>query len=196
MNQEELPMGATPLDPDEIEDLKIRTITTRGELNRWELQNIGEAMDWLNTRKNKSKILNEDFVKKLHEKMLNKVWAWAGSFRKTDKNIGVDKYRIGVELNILLDDIKYWIENNTYESDEIAARFHHRLVKIHCFPNGNGRHSRLMTDTLLSDLLDKEPFTWGGGDLSIEGDVRERYINALRSADNNDYAPLIKFVRS
>jgi Fic-DOC domain mobile mystery protein B len=128
--------------------------------------------------------------------MLNKVWTWAGSFRKTDKKIGVDKHRIGVELKILLDDTKYWIDNNTYESDEIAARFHHRLVKIHCFPNGNGRHSRLMTDTLLSDALDKEPFTWGNGDLSIEGDVRETYINALRSADNNDYEPLMNFVRS
>lgn len=196
MNQEELPKGATPLDPDEMEDLKIKTITTRGELDRWEQQNIGEAIDWLDSRKNKSEILNGDFVKKLHDKMLNKVWAWAGSFRKTDKNIGVDKYRIGVELKILLDDTKYWIENSTYESDEIAVRFHHRLVKIHCFPNGNGRHSRLMTDTLLSDVLGKEPFTWGNVDLSIEGDVRERYINALISADNNDYEPLVRFVRT
>lgn len=196
MNQEDLPKGATPLDPDEMEDLKIKTITTRGELDRWEQQNIGEAMDWLESRKNKSEILNEDFVKKLHDKMLNKVWAWAGNFRKTDKNIGVDKYRIGVELKILLDDTKYWIDNDTYEPDEIAARFHHRLVKIHCFPNGNGRHSRLITDTLLSDVLNKEPFTWGNGNLSIEGDIRDTYINALRSADNNDYGPLIKFVRT
>lgn len=196
MKQEDLPKGATPLDPDEMEDLKIKTITTRGELDRWEQQNIGEAMDWLDSRKNKSEILNEDFVKKLHDKMLNKIWAWAGSFRKTNKNIGVDKYRIGVELKTLLDDTKYWIDNNTFESDEIATRFHHRLVKIHCFPNGNGRHSRLMTDTLLFDVLDKEPFTWGNGNLSVEGDVRDTYINALHSADNNDYGPLMKLVRS
>jgi Fic-DOC domain mobile mystery protein B len=95
-----------------------------------------------------------------------------------------------------LDDTKYWIDNDSYEPDEIAARFHHRLVKIHCFPNGNGRHSRLITDTLLSDVLNKEPFTWGNGNLSIEGDVRDTYINALRSADNNDYGPLIEFVRT
>jgi Fic-DOC domain mobile mystery protein B len=196
MNQEDLPKGASPLDPNEMEDLRIKTITTRGELDRWEQQNIGESMDWLDSRKNKSEIFHEDFVKKLHDKMLNKVWAWAGCFRKTDKNIGVDKYRIGVELKILLDDTKYWIDKNTYESDEIAARFHHRLVKIHCFPNGNGRHSRLMTDTLLSDVLEKEPFTWGNGNLSVAGDVREMYINALRSADDNDYEPLMKFVRS
>ena len=196
MKQEDLPKGATPLDPDEIDDLKIKTITTRGELDRWEQQNIGEAMDWLNTRKHKSEILNESFVKKLHEKMLSKVWTWAGSFRKTDKNIGVDKYKIGIELKTLLDDTKYWIDNDTYESDEIAIRFHHQLVKIHCFPNGNGRHSRLMTDILLTDVLDKEPFTWGKGNLSVEGGVRDTYINALQSADNNEYEPLMEFVRS
>ena len=196
MKQEDLPKAATSLDPDEMDDLKIKTISTRGELDRWEQQNIGEAMDWLDTRKNKSEILNESFVKKLHEKMLSKVWAWAGSFRKTNKNIGVDKYRIGIELKILLDDTKYWIANDTYDSDEIAIRFHHRLVKIHCFPNGNGRHSRLMTDILLSDVLHKEHFTWGNGNLAVEGDVRDTYINALHSADNNEYEPLLEFVRS
>ena len=190
MKQEDLPKGATPLDLDEMEGLKIKTITTRSELDRWEQQNIGEAMDWLDTRKNKSDILNEGFVKKLHEKMLGKVWEWARSFRKTDKNIGVDKYRIGIELKNLLNDTQYWIDNKTYETDEIAIRFHHRLVQIHCFPNGNGRHSRLMTDTLLSNIFDKKPFTWGNGILSAEGNVREIYINALRSADNHDYKPL------
>ncbi len=196
MKQENLPCGATPLDPDEMEDLKIKTITTRSELDRWEQQNIGEAMDWLDTRKNKTEILNEGFIRKLHGKMLGKVWAWAGSFRKTDKNIGIDKYRIGLELKTLLDDTQYWIDNKTYESDEIAIRFHHRLVKIHCFPNGNGRHARLVTDTLLTDILGKRPFTWGKGNLSLEGNVRDRYINTLRSADNIDYEPLKEFVRS
>lgn len=196
MKQESLPRGATPLDPDEMEDLKIKTITTRGELNRWEQYNIGVAMDWLDSRRNKSEILNEDFVKKLHKKMLNKVWSWAGSFRKSNKNIGVDKFEIGIELKILLDDTKYWIDNTTYRSDEIAVRFHHRLVVIHCFPNGNGRHSRLMTDLLLTDVLEKEPFTWGNGNLSVEGDVRDTYIKALHSADKNDYNPLLEFVRS
>ena len=196
MKQEDLPKGATPLDNDELEGLKIKTITTRGELDRWEQQNIGDAMDWLENRKNKSDILNEGFITKLHEKMLGKVWEWAGSFRKTDKNIGIDKYRIGIELKNLLDDTQYWIDNKTYESDEIAIRFHHRLVQIHCFPNGNGRHSRLMTDTLLTDILDQKPFTWGSGNLLAEGDVRDTYINALYSGDHLDYEPLKNFVRS
>lgn len=196
MKQDDLPKGATPLDPDEMEELKIKTITNRSELDRWEQQNIGDAMSWLDTRKNKSEILNEDFVKRLHEKMFGKVWEWAGSFRKTDKNIGVDKYRIGIELKNLLDDTQYWIDNKTYESDEIALRFHHRLVQIHCFPNGNGRHSRLMTDIILTDILNEKQFTWGNGNLSAEGEIRKTYINALHSADNYDYKPLMEFVRS
>ncbi|NLD46311.1 MAG: mobile mystery protein B [Clostridiaceae bacterium] len=194
--QDDLPKGATKLSEEEMEGLKIKTITTRGELDRWEQQNIGEAMDWLDKRKNKSNILNEAFVKKLHERMFDKVWDWAGTFRKTDKNIGVDKHRIAIELRQLLDDTQYWIDNKTYEPDEIAARFHHRLVHIHCFPNGNGRHSRLMTDTLLTDVLGKEPFTWGNGDLIHEGDVRDIYISCLRFADGHDYSPLKRFVRS
>lgn len=194
--QDDLPPGATPLDPDELEGLKINTISTRGELDRWEQQNIAEAMDWLDSRRNKTAMLNEDFVRKLHDKMFSKVWAWAGTYRKTNKNIGVDKFVISVELHALLNDTAYWIDNATFPADEIAVRFHHRLVQIHCFPNGNGRHSRLMTDALLTDILGKEPFTWGNSNLTGAGDVRTRYIRALQSADNHDYTALLTFVRS
>ena len=150
MKQTDLPRGATPLDPNEMAGLKLKHITTRGELNRWEQENISEAMDWLDKRKNKTEILTEEFVKKVHKRMFYKIWIWAGSFRRSGKNIGVDWTRIGVDLRQLLDDVKYWIEHKTYPADEIAVYFHHRLVKIHPFPNGNGRHSRLMTDILLN----------------------------------------------
>lgn len=189
------PEGATLLDPDELEGLKIKTITTRGELDRWEQENINAAIEWLSSRRNKADILNESFVRKLHEKMFGKVWTWAGMFRRTNKNIGVDKTLIGIELRNLLDDVKYWIENKTYEPDEIAARFHHRMVFIHPFPNGNGRHARLIADVLLTDVLGLEPFTWGNGDLVHTGDVRHHYIEALRAADGHDYEPLKTFVR-
>lgn len=189
------PEGATPLDPDELEGLKIKTITTRSELDRWEQENINAAIDWLSSRRNKAEILNESFVRKLHEKMFAKVWTWAGTFRSTNKNIGVDKTLIGIELRNLLDDVKYWIENKTYEPDEIAARFHHRMVFIHPFSNGNGRHARLIADVLLTDVLGLESFTWGNGDLVHTGDVRHHYIEALRAADGHDYGPLKTFVR-
>tara|TARA_R110002050_G_scaffold157576_1_gene286188 strand:- start:5044 stop:5634 length:591 start_codon:yes stop_codon:yes gene_type:complete len=196
MKQFDNPEGATPLDPDELAGLKIKTITTRGELDRWEQENINHAIDWLSSRRNKSDMLNEVFVRKLHERMFGKVWEWAGEYRRTNKNIGVDKNRIAIELRYLLDDVKYWIDKKTYEPDEIAARFHHRMVFIHPFPNGNGRHARLIADTLLKDVLGQEPFTWGNGDLVHTGDVRHRYIQALKAADNHDYEPLKAFVRS
>lgn len=195
MKQFDNPEGATPLDPDELEGLKIKTITTRGELDRWEQENINAAIDWLSSRRNKADILNEAFVRKLHERMFGKVWTWAGTFRRTNKNIGVDKTVIGIELRYLLDDVKYWVENKTYEPDEIATRFHHRMVFIHPFPNGNGRHARLIADVLLTDVLGLEPFTWGNGDLVHTGDVRQHYIEALRAADGHDYGLLKTFVK-
>jgi Fic-DOC domain mobile mystery protein B len=190
------PEGATPLDQEELDDLKLPHITTRGELNRWEQDNINEAITWLEKRKNKGEVLNEDFISKLHKKMLGKVWQWAGEYRKSDKSIGVNKYLIGVELRQLLNDVKYWIENKVFNEDEIAARFHHRLVQIHLFPNGNGRHSRLMTDVLLKDVFGKDEFSWGAADLSEQSDTRRAYIKALQSADKGDYTGLMAFVRS
>jgi len=196
MKQFDNPPGATPLELEELEGLKKKTITTRGELDRVELENIADAITWLEKRKSKSSILNEDFVRKLHTQMFGKVWKWAGSFRNTNKNIGVDKHQIGIELRYLLDDVTFWIENKTFEPDEIAARLHHRIVAIHCFPNGNGRHARLIADTLLTDIFKLKPFSWGNGDLTGASDIRTKYIKALRAADRHDYEPLKNFVRS
>ncbi len=196
MKQFDNPPGATPLEQEELEGLKKKTITTRGELDRVELENIADAITWLDKRKNKSAILNEEFIRKLHTQMFGKVWKWAGSFRNTNKNIGVDKHQIGIELRYLVDNVNYWIENKTYEPDEIAVRLHHRIVAIHCFPNGNGRHARLIADTLLTDVFNLEPFSWGTGDLTGAGDIRNKYIKALRAADKHDYEPLKEFVRS
>lgn len=127
--------------------------------------------------------------------MLGKVWNWAGDFRLTDKNIGVDWAQIPIRLRQLLNDANYWINNETYSRDGIAVRFHHRLVFIHLFPNGNGRHARVMTHVLLEKVLKQDPFSWGLGDLFEKGEVRETYIQALRSADNQDYNLLSKLVR-
>lgn len=191
----EYPVGATPIDEDEKEGFLISHISTREELNEWEQRNITDAYSWLNRMRQKD-LLSEKFIRTLHKKMFGKVWSWAGSYRGTDKNIGVDWAQVPIHLRQLLDDAKYWIDNETYPPDEIAARFHHRLVYIHLFPNGNGRHARIMTDVLLKKTLDREPFSWGAGSLIEEGDVRATYIQALRSADRNDYRPLFDFVRS
>ena len=137
------PDGATPLDPDEIEGLRFKHVETRGELNQLEQQNIQNGLKWLERQKSIPKILSESFIRRLHKELFGNVWSWAGRFRLTGKNLGVDPTVIGVELRNLLDDTNYWIEHDTFDSLEFAARFHHRLVQIHAFPNGNGRHARI-----------------------------------------------------
>ena len=163
------PEGATPLDPDEMEGLKLPHIETRGELDQVEQQNIQDGYNWLSRQRKYKDFLTEEFIKALHEKLFGEVWAWAGQFRKTEKNIGIDPVQIPVKLRTLLDDAKYWIEHGTYSREEFAARFHHRLVKIHAFPNGNGRHARIMTDVLLEKVLGVAPINWGADSLTKDG---------------------------
>ncbi|MFQ5853069.1 MAG: mobile mystery protein B [Candidatus Binatia bacterium] len=190
-----LPAGATPLDPDEAEGLIPEHLSTRGELNAWEQVNVAKADNWLRRQQNGRSVLNMGFLRELHRQMFSDTWKWAGKFRWTLKNIGVPPETIPEQTYNLLADTRYWIEHHTYSVDEIAVRFHHRLVAIHPFPNGNGRHGRLMTDALLRKLH-APPFTWGSGSIDDRGAVRDRYIHALRSADSGDYAPLLAFVRS
>jgi Fic-DOC domain mobile mystery protein B len=189
----ETPEGATPLDHEELNDLKPNHITNQSELNEWESNNILNAMAWL--ERTNEEVLSIDFIKKLHLKMFDNTWKWAGKFRRSNKNIGVDWEKIAISLHDLLEDIKTQIRHKSYSNDEIAARFHHRLVKIHYFSNGNGRHARLGCDKLLEELK-CEKFTWGVSSFANESESRERYILALREADKNDYNSLFQFVRS
>jgi len=189
------PEGASPIDPDEAEGLLITHITTRGELDRWEQDNIVEALTWLD-RSKPTDILNEQFVKELHQRMFGNVWKWAGHFRQSGKNIGGPWHQISTSLRNLCDDARLWIQLRDESPDEMAVRFHHRLVSIHPFPNGNGRHARLMTDLLLENILHCSTFTWGSKDLSRTGNARQRYIAALHAADEHNYEPLLEFVRT
>ena len=185
--------GQTPLTHEEREGLMPSYVTLRSELNEAEQANILEAQEWAHARKRD--VLNQRFLNNLHKRMFGNVWKWAGKFRTSVKNIGVDAYKIATELQQLINDVQYWSENNTYEPDEIAARFHHRLVYIHPYPNGNGRHARLAAELLLRSM-DQAPFSWGRKSLTDASKTREQYTTALREADNHDYAPLLKFVRS
>jgi len=191
------PEDATPLEPQEGEDLLQTWITHRRDLNEAEEENIVEGAAWARGRRRLplERMLSEDFMRTLHKRMFGDVWQWAGAFRVTERNIGIQAYRIGMEFASLLNDIRYWIEHKRFPPDEIAIRFHHRLVAIHPFPNGNGRHARLAAD-LLIERLGGDPFTWGGGSLANVGELRARYVAALRAADNHDIAPLLEFARS
>jgi len=185
--------ASTPLTQEALDGLIPSYITLRPELNEAEQANILEAEEWAFSKKRD--VLTEKFLDNLHKRMFNRVWKWAGAHRRTGKNIGVDAYRIPTELRQLLDDVRFWIENGTYPPDEIAARFHHRLVWIHMYPNGNGRHARLATDLLLT-ALDQPRFTWGRKNMVDANETRKTYIAALRSADRHDYQPLFDFARS
>ncbi len=184
---------ATPLTEEERQQLIPSYITLRSELNEAEQRNILQAEAWA-FRRNRL-VPSEDFLKQLHKRMFGNVWRWAGEFRQSERNIGVPAYRISMDLRQLIDDCQYWVEHNTYGPDEIAARFSHRLVQIHPFPNGNGRHSRIAADLLLISL-GAQRFSWGQTNLVDVSETRRRYIDSLHAADRHDYEPLFEFVRS
>jgi Fic-DOC domain mobile mystery protein B len=192
--------GNTTLSPDEQAEL-IPNLATREELNEWERQNILEAYAWalderkIGRRNAVSDLLSEPYVRELHRRMFDQTWKWAGRYRVTEKNIGIPFHQIQESLATLLGNARYWLKNQTFAPDEIAVRFHHRLVFIHPFSNGNGRHARLMAD-VLARRQGMPVFTWGGAELINAGDFRRSYIEALQAADQNEIGPLLKFARS
>jgi Fic-DOC domain mobile mystery protein B len=185
--------GETPLTPEEREGLIPSHVTLRRELNELEQQNILEADAWAFARKRN--LFGEAFGRSLHRRMFDKVWRWAGAYRKTDKNIGIECWRIPGRIPEILSDAGYWIEHETFAPDEIAVRFHHALVFVHPFANGNGRWSRLMAD-LVAVKLGRPRFSWGRSDLRKSDEVRQTYIGALKTADAHDIRPLLVFARS
>lgn len=189
------PAGATPLEPDERRQLKPAHITNRGELNEWEQANIAEAYAWAAGRTRRPPLLTDEYVRRLHRKMFDKTWKWAGEYRTTERNIGIPAWQIAEQVRMLCDNTRYQIEHPPFDPDRLAAEFHHRLVAIHPFPNGNGRHARLMTDLLLRSL-GREPFSWGGASLEAAGESRQRYLDALRAGDAGDIGPLVAFART
>jgi len=183
----------TPLTAEEREQLIPSYITLRHELNEAEQVNIGQALRWVMARRRDA--LDQAFLSELHRRMFGDVWRWAGHYRTSARNIGVDAYRIAMDVRQLVDDGRYWVAHETYPPDEIAVRFSHRLVAIHPFPNGNGRLSRLVGD-LLARQLGEPVFTWGRASLVDPGETRARYVAALRAADGHDIGPLLAFARS
>jgi Fic-DOC domain mobile mystery protein B len=188
----EHPPGATPIDSDEAAGLIPSHLTLQRELNEFEEANILLATERLFARR-RGDPLDERFIREVHRRMFGQTWRWAGKFRMTDKNIGASWDQISTRLRQLVGDVRAQIEHRAFPIDEIAARFHHRLVAVHAFPNGNGRHARMMADLLLMDL-DGRRFEWGRDSLVPAGDLRSRYIAALRCADEGDYRPLLRFL--
>lgn len=189
--------GQTPLDEEEKIDL-IPTILTRSDLDRFEQENIIEARKWVMQQSvlARQRLFTERFLQHLHRRMFDQVWKWAGIYRRSNKNIGVAHYQIQTELRKLLGDSQYWLTHQTYDTTDLAIIFHHRLVQIHLFPNGNGRHARLCADVICAKY-NGETLTWGGrADLVVDGATRKAYINALKLADKGAYQALLAFAKS
>jgi Fic-DOC domain mobile mystery protein B len=191
------PDDATPLAPGERDGLLQTWITHRRDLNEAERENILKGAAWARGRRYRKALdlLTEKYAKALHKRLFGDVWKWAGTYRQTERIIGIEARRIPADMPVLFDDLRYWVEHETFPPDEIAIRLHHQLVAIHPFPNGNGRHTRLMAD-LLIERLGGEPFSWGGGSVVEVGELRARYIAALKAADGHDIGPLLAFARS
>ncbi|MCE9587839.1 MAG: mobile mystery protein B [Verrucomicrobia bacterium] len=194
MNQDD-PEGATPLTPTEEEGLIPSHITLRSELNELEQANILEAETWLQTRERRSSALDPLFLKALHRRMFGTIWKWAGHYRKADRNIGVHWPMISSQLELLCREATAWRDEKAFTPDELAIRFHHKLVWIHCYPNGNGRHARLAADLLVMELGSTR-FSWGGdSNLESPTEIRKHYIDSLKSADQHDHRALLAFAR-
>lgn len=187
--------GQTPLSPDELADL-IPNLATKEELNEWERENILLGRAWaLADRASPREMASDAYVRKLHRKMFDQTWKWAGEYRTTEKNLGIAVQGIRDSLALLLGDLRYWMEHGNYSPDEICLRFHHRLLVIHPFPNGNGRHARLLADVLVMKL-GQPMFSWGARELARQGEAREKYLEAIRAADDGDLRRLLEFGRS
>lgn len=187
--------GSTLLSPDELKDL-IPDLAVKAERDEWERENILSAREWaMRSRTPLSLIVSDEFVRKLHRKMFDHTWRWAGVYRRSEKNIGIPFYQIRERLEVLYGDVRYWLAHATYAGDEIAVRVHHELTRIHPFPNGNGRHARLLADVLLI-RLGRPTASWGSANLTTMGRCREEYLASLRAADRGDVQPLRQFLRS
>lgn len=192
------PEGSTPLDPDDMEGLKYAHVTTREQLNELEQANILAGQMWASHRTDLTvdSIFSTDFVLDLHQNLFGDVWKWAGSTRTRELSIGCDPLQVRVNLGNFLEDAKLWIQYGHYSNLELCARIQHKLVEIHPFPNGNGRHSRIFTDVVRIFLLEEPPLKWAKGDLANVSDERRAYISCLKEADKGNFAPFVEYLES
>jgi Fic-DOC domain mobile mystery protein B len=186
--------AATPLDPDEAADLIPAHLATVAQLNEWESTNILLAEAWAFDRRH-TDVTTEDFVKALHRRMFDQTWRWAGRYRTTEKNLGSPPHLVPTEVREACANAAYWRTNRVFTPTELAVRFHHRIVAVHPFPNGNGRHARLLADVTLFSM-DEDRLTWGRTNLQEPGSARSEYIGALRAADSGDFKRLLRLSRS
>jgi Fic-DOC domain mobile mystery protein B len=189
------PEGATPLD--DISGLLRRDITTRGQLDEAETLNILGAVDWIERGRLRD-VFTVDFYERLHSRMYDDVWEWAGDLRSVTgarPNIGVPPEMVPIELGRVAMEFNWeWQNSDQTNLLPFIAKYHHALVWVHPFNNGNGRWSRLACDVVMKRLAKKPLITWATDTLNVDSGERSQYINALKMADDFDLAPLVEYL--
>src|SRR5258708_4203339 len=190
--------GATPLSEEDLRGLKLASVTTQGELNEAEAQNILRGQEWARRSRAStlSDMLSDEYLLRLHKQMFGDVWKWAGKFRERETNIGVPPHSIRTNLRQLYEEVRGWLEFRAYPPDEIAIRLHYRVVTIHPIANGNGRHARMLVHMTMIRHFGLKPLKWGGSALRDLDVNRKVYIDSLAPADKRDFAPLLAFAPS
>lgn len=191
------PQGATPLSPDDLLGLKLPHVQTRAQLNEIEAANILQGQNWVSSLKvlTLDDIFSRDFVIALHKNLFGDIWQWAGTFRLRELNIGVEPKNIPIDLHNFLEDAKCWLEFKHFSDLELSARIQHKLVQIHPFVNGNGRHARIFTDIVRVFLLNKKPLRWAKAKLEDMTTERAAYIAGLRKADGGDFSEMVDYLK-
>ncbi len=189
------PEGATPID--DVSGLLV-DITTRGELNDAEGLNILTATDWIDKGRIDD-LFTVQFYRELHTKMYDQVWSWAGALRSQTgqtthpgsrpEAVDLDLGRVAMEFHC-----EWEALNDNSHLLPFISRYHHALVLVHPFNNGNGRWSRLAADAVIQRLAGRPPLTWATDTLVVDSDERKEYIAALQAADTGDFQPLLDYI--
>ena len=186
--------GQTPLEPEEITGLLLQ-IRTREALNQVEEENILRARLWAaESPLVRARLLTEPVIRRVHRQMFGGVWRWAGKYRTSERNLGHPWQRLSADIHQLCGSFAFRVEQKSEDPDELAVDFHYQLVRVHAFPNGNGRHARFCADRLVENL-GRAAFSWGRADLARTGDARAQYLSALIEADAGDPVAMLKFSR-
>lgn len=170
-------------------------LSTRYELAAWEQANMAKAISWLEQRRQRGTVLTSRFMRTLHKKMFDETWDHAGRYRREKSSRGVAAWTVSTRVEDVIAKARGWIQQSSYPADELAIRFHHRISEIHPFELGNGRATRLMTDSLMVEL-GRAAFTWGANSALSAADLRDQYLAGLRVADNDNIGVLLEFARS
>ena len=170
-------------------------ITIKGKplKDHLEAKNHYEALEYLYSlvEKDNSQNISEYLIRNLHKLVTAETdKEWAGNYRNSNVIIVGSEHTPpdAFEVSIVMGDLIKWLRGNQKKLHpiELAAIFHHKLVFIHPFFDGNGRTARLAMNLLL--MQKSYPMA-----VMLKND-RKKYYQTLSRADEKDYAPFVRFI--